>query len=659
MKFLMPLVAILIASCSSNPSVSLTGDLAVGTETTGSLEKETPKSYSITVPDNTFITGYVDQVSVDVIVSLFNEADEEIDSFDNPAEGHEPFNFSIEEGGTYRFEVAPFEEGAGDYSVMISLAEAIATDRNSRADQLMALFSNDVPGGVIGIIEDGKMVYSKAYGKANLTHDLDFKVNTPTNIGSVSKQFTSYAILLLEERGLLSVDDDIHDHFPELPDYGALITVANLMNHTNGLREVYNYMPMKGWYGEDALLREEVINIVKNQKELQDAPNTEFNYNNSAYIMLAEIVERKTDTLFPVWMKHNVFDPLGMTNSYVRSDPSQIIPNASQGYSTGEHGYIENGDLAAAYGAGGIYTTPEDLAKWLANFNEPVVGSAATIKKLTTPRVLVSGDTLDYAFGIGVGEYRGLTRYAHGGADIAHRAMMTYFPEINSGVITLSNNAGFDGGMAGELIDLYFEDKLESEDAEEGEEEAEETGEFTVSDEILNSIEGTFKFEEIPMMLEFTVIDGVLNGEPTGQEKVELVPTSDSIFINEELGVELIFKAATDGSVDTAAFSQGGANFTLNRLPPYSPTLEELDSYTGTYFSIELEVFYTLKVKDSILVASMRNVEDITLSTAEKDNFTADVFYIAEMVFSRDDQGIINGFEISNGRTKGIKFEKR
>jgi len=657
MKFFLPLLALFVISCNSNPTATLTGDLAVGTETTGTLEKETPKSYSITVDDNTYITGYVDQVSVDVVVTLFNEADEEIDSFDNPAEGHEPFNFSVEEGGTYRFEVAPFEEDSGDYSVMISLVAPIATDPGGRTDQLMALFSNDVPGGVIGVIDNGKMVYSKAYGKANLTHDLDFKLNTPTNIGSVSKQFTAYAILLLEDRGQLSVDDDIHEHFPELQDFGELITVANLMNHTNGFREVYNYLPMRGWYGEDNLLREEVINIIKNQKELQNAPNTEFNYNNSAFIMLAEIVERKTDTLFPEWMKVNVFEPLGMNNSYVRSDPSQIIPKASQGYSPGENGYVESGDLAAAYGAGGIYTTPEDLAKWLANFNQPVVGNAALIQKLVTPRVLKNGDTLDYGFGIGVGEYRGLKRYSHGGADIAHRAMLTYFPEINSGVITLSNNASFDGGMANNLIDLYFKDKLEAEEEEEAEDE--ESGEVVVSDEVLNSYAGTFKFEEIPMAVEFTVTDGILNGQPTGQESVVLTPTSDTVFVNDQFKVEIIFKTTADGSVDSAAFSQGGANFTLNRIPPFKPTIEELQAYSGKYFSEELETFYSIKVQDSSLFAVLRNFEDIALSTVEKDNFTADVFFIQEMVFTRDDSGAITGFKISNGRTKGVLFEKQ
>ncbi len=152
MKILFPFFAFFIISCSSNPKAALTGDLAVGVEESGTLEQETPVSYSITVEDNTYIAGWVDQISVDVVVSLLNEDDEEIDSFDNPAIGHELFTFSIEEAGTYHLEVTPFEDKSGDYTIMISVVEPIATDRNERADQLLSMYSKDVPGAVIGAI---------------------------------------------------------------------------------------------------------------------------------------------------------------------------------------------------------------------------------------------------------------------------------------------------------------------------------------------------------------------------------------------------------------------------------------------------------------------------------------------------------------------------
>ncbi len=554
-------------------------------------------------------------------------------------------------------EVAPFKEESGDYSIVIETVEAIASEPSKRIDQLLSFYSNDAPGAVIGVIDNGEMVFSKAYGKANLTHNLDFKINTPTNIGSVSKQFTAFAILLLEQRGLLSLEDDVRKHIPELPDLGEVNTIKNLLNHTNGFREVYNLMPITGWDGEDKLLRDEVLNILKNQKKLQASPGEEYNYNNSAFIMLAEIVERKTDSKFPDWMKENVFEPLGMVNTYVRSDPSQIIPKSSQGYSSGENGLVESGDLYAAYGAGGIYTTPADLAKWLKNFDKPDVGGKEIIEKIVTAGILNDGDTLSYGLGIGVGKYKGLKRYAHGGADIAHRAMMVYFPEINSGVITLSNNASFQGSIANEIVNIYFADKLE--DEEKDEEETEDPESIVVDEEILENYIGKYKASSIGLVIEYKLEDGAIVAYPTGQSSLPLKPTSNTTFQYEGIDATVVFSIDDEGKSTGAVHAQGGTDYDLTKLPPFDPTLSELEIYTGKYFSEELETFYTIVVKDSAMVAKHRNLKDITLSPIEDDTFSGNVYFIRELAFKRNSQGNIDAFTVSNGRTRGIHFEKQ
>ena len=303
--------------------------------------------------------------------------------------------------------------------------------------------ATDKPGGVVGVIRDGKVIFSKAYGMANLTHDIPYEVNTPSNIGSVSKQFTAMAILLLEKDGKLSLDDDVRVHLPELPDLGEVVTLKNMLNHTNGFREVYNLMPMTGWKGEDALRREDVMEILKRQEELQAAPGEEYNYNNSAFIMLTEIVERITGQTFPEFMEERVFEPLGMSSTMVRPNPATLVPGASQGYTADSTGFHESGDLYAAYGAGGVYTTVEDFSKWMDNFANPVVGDQELIARMVHRDTLNNGDTISYGLGIGVDEVSGLLTYSHGGADIAHRAFLVYFPELNGGAVAMSNNAGF------------------------------------------------------------------------------------------------------------------------------------------------------------------------------------------------------------------------
>jgi len=659
-KLVLALIVLFIYSCKTEPKINFSGDLEIGIEQENSLKQNTPESYEIVADSNAYITGYVDQKTVDVVIKLFNEDNEEIANFDDPARGLEHFSFSIDKTGNYRIDVEPFEEESGEYSIKINSVDALATEPSKRVDQLLSFYSDDQPGAVVGVYKDGNLTFSKAYGKANMTHGLDFELDMPTNIGSVSKQFTTFAILLLEEQGLLSTEDDVRKHIPEFPDFGEVIKVKNLMNHTNGLREVYNLMPITGWNGEDKLLREEILNMLNRQTELQVGPNEEFNYNNSAFILLADLVEKKTEMDFPTWMKENVFKPLGMNDTYVRSNPKEIIPRATQGYIQGEDGLVEAGDLHAAYGAGGIYTTPNDLAKWLNNFDTKILGGEDLLNKLVTPEILKNGDTLNYAFGIGVGEQNGLKRYAHTGADIAHRAAMFYYPEINSGVIALSNNGSFDaGGIAADIADIYFKDHFVSEEAEE-ETIADSSDDklFTVSDEMMEAYAGKYKAESIGMIIEYKYENGTLVAYPTGQSSIDLTPTSEHVFKYNSIDATVTFNLEGDAS-NSAVHNQGGSEFELVRIPDFDPSLEALKAYTGKFYSDELETFYTITLKDSFLIAEHRNLKDIKLTPTENDTFSGDVFFMNELLYKKEENGEFSSFTINNGRTKGILFTKQ
>lgn len=660
MKKLLPiLISLLIYTCSTEPNINFSGDLELGIEKEGVLEQKGIESYQIQVDSNAYITGYVNQKTVDVVVKLLNEEGEEIANFDNPARGLELFSFSIDKTGNYTIAVEPFEEESGDFSIKINDIQPIATEPTDKVDQLLGFYSKDNPGAVIGVVENGKIIFSKAYGKANMTHNLDFELDMPTNIGSVSKQFTTFAILLLEEQGLLSTEDDVRKHIPEFPDFGEVIKVKNLMNHTNGLREVYNLMPITGWNGEDKLLRAEVLNILNRQTELQVGPGEEFNYNNSAFIMLADIVERKTNMDFPAWMKENVFNPLGMSNTYVRRDPTEIIPRATQGYIQGENGLVEAGDLYAAYGAGGIYTTPDDLTKWLNNFDSKQIGGENILTKLVTPEMLKNGDTLDYAFGIGIREYRGLKMYAHTGADVAHRAAMFYYPEINAGVIALSNNGSFNAsGIARDIADIYFDENFTEDKSEEEEENTEEES-YEVSEEIMKKYVGKYKAESIGLIIEYKFEEGNLVAYPTGQSSIKLTPTSEHVFTYDSIEATVTFSLDDEDVSNTAVHVQGGSDFELVRIADFDPSIEELELYTGKFYCDELETFYTIKVKDSSLIAEHRNLKEIKLVPTENDTFSGDIFFMNELAFKKNHNGIVEAFTISNGRTKGIYFSKQ
>ncbi len=658
--------ALFMAACNLGDFVEFSGDLSVGEVVEGTLELESPDTFYFEFGADTYIYGVCNQVTVDVKVSLYDSAGTSLGNFDGPGAGPEDFYFEISKAGKYMLEIAPFEEKTGDYTLELKIVEPVATDPAKRADQLMYAYTAEgVPGGVVGVIKEGQLIFSKAYGLANLSHGIPYAVGTPSNIGSVSKQFTAFAILLLEQQGKLSLDDDVRKYIPELPDLGEVVTLKNMLNHTNGFREVFNLMPMTGWKGEDVLLRQEVIEILKRQEELQAAPGEEYNYNNSAFILLAGIVERISGQTFPEFMEENVFGPLGMNSTVVRADPATIIPGASQGYVRDSTGYKESGDLYSAYGAGGIYTTPADFARWMSNFNDPVVGSKEVIARLVTVDTLNNGDTMSYALGIGVDEYKGLNSYSHGGADIAHRAFAFYFPEINSGVVTMSNNSNFNAGkIAFGLAEVYFKDAFEPEEGEDGaeiadgEEETEETAAVEVPVELLEAYAGKYILSGMGVVLEYIVADGGLKMAMEGQPETLLTPLSQSEFKYEGVEATIVFKTNDQGEVTGAVHSQGGQDFELEAVPPYEASLEELQAYTGRYFSKELDVFYNLELHDTTLVLLIRNTKEVKLSAIKEDVYKGDIFFIGELAFVKDESGRVTGFAASNGRTKGIGFER-
>ncbi|RLD99901.1 MAG: hypothetical protein DRJ13_09355 [Bacteroidetes bacterium] len=660
--------ALFMAACNLSDSIEFSGDLEVGEVVEGMLELESPDTFHFEFGADTYVYGICNQVTVDVVVSLYDSAGTSLGMFDGPGVGPEIFNFAISDAGKYILEVAPFEKKTGSYTLELKVVEPIASDPEKRADQLFYAYNEEgVPGGVVGVIKNGEVVFSKAYGLANLSHSIPYEVNTPTNIGSVSKQFTAMAILLLEQQGKLSLDDDVRKHIPELPDLGQVVTIHNMLNHTNGFREVYNLMPMTGWKGEDMLRREEIIEMLKRQEELQNAPGEGYNYNNSAFILLAEIVERISGQTFPEYMEANVFAPLGMTSSLVRPNPAVIIPGASQGYVRDSLGYHEAGDLYAAYGAGGIYTTVEDFSKWMGNFSKPLLGGIELVNRLVTVDTLNNGDTMSYALGIGVDEFRGLTSYSHGGADIAHRAFLVYFPEIDAGVVAMSNNANFNSGdIANEMAELYFGDSMDPEEDEVGEETGEETTEaeetdskeVMVPEELLQTYAGKYLLAGMGAVLEYEVVDGRLRMSTEGQPEIYLDPLSESEFTYEGVEASVEFLRNDQGEVSGAVHTQGGQKFELERVPPYEPTVEELQAFTGKFFSKELETFYTLEMRDTTLTLLIRNTKEIELSALKEDNFKGDIYFIGELVFQRDASGQVTGFTAANGRTRGIWFEK-
>lgn len=640
--------------------------LTTGSSVAGSLQAGDTVAYSVAAGDDYLVRGAVDQISVDVIVRILNPAGRVVSTIDEPAEGLEHFQFETDAEGDWQIQVIPFEEGSGDYTILLSLVEPLATDARKLADQLLSAYDRkDSPGAVVSVWRDGETIFSKAYGMANLAYDIPWEVDTRTNIGSTSKQFTAFAIMLLVERGELSLDDDVREHIPELPDLGETITIRHILSHTTGYREFINLLIMTGRRVDhgDFVDRSEIIDIVQRQPALQNAPGSEFNYNNTAFGLAAAIVERISGHDFHEFMEENVFGPLGMTRTMVRPSPEHIVEEKADGYRPGPGGiFLETGDIGGATGAGGIYSTVGDLQTWIENYADPVVGTPAIVQEMMTPNVLTNGDTTGYGLGLFIDEHRGLRRVHHGGADMAHRSQLVYYPEINAGITTQSNHAGFDSSVAFRLAEAFFGEDMESEE-EEGAPGAAPEGEAfdpeAYDPEAFDDMVGRFALEEAPaFILRFFREDDSLFGQGTGQPQFELVPTSDSTFAFVGVEASITFHRNDEGAVNSLTLHQNG-DHPANRLEgeggEWEPGIDELEAFTGRFFSEEIETFYTITLDEDHLVLEQRRMDDMELTTGEEDEFSGGGL---QLTFERDRNRQVIGLYVSNGRTRDIRFQR-
>ncbi len=662
------LATVLVSSLPAGDVTAQITQLREGRTVAGTLAAGDTIRYAIEAGDDYFLYGEVNQISVDVVVRILDAEGNQIGRYDTPTRGGEKFTRRLGEAGIYTIEVLPCEDETGEYEIILHRLEPIATDPKKLTDQFMAPYDDeDSPGAAIQVWRDGRTLYSKAYGMANLAYGIPFRTDTRTNIGSTSKQFTAFAIMLQVERGLLSLDDDIRKHIPEMPEFEDTITVRHLITHTSGLREFLNLLLMTGRRLDhgDWIDRSEVIAIVQRQPALQNSPGAEWNYNNTAFGLAALIVERTSGQDFHVFMAENVFGPLGMTRTMVRPTPEHIIPGMSEGYTPGSDGFRQIGDLGGAVGAGGIYSTVEDLQTWVQNFAEPRVGTREIFDEMMTSYVLTNGEETGYGYGLFVDEQGGLRRVHHGGADVAHRSMLVYYPEINAGLTVQSNHAGFNSNVAYELGAEFFADAMTDEEAaaetaaEAGETEAEFDPE-AYDPEDFDEFVGRYSLDASPdFVLAFTREGDTFYTQGTGQSRVEIRPTAEDTF--ELVGVEasVVFQRNDEGEVDGLTLNQNG-QYHATRLADdeaaaREPTVEELADYAGRYFSTELETFYVIALEEERLVLHHRRLDEATLTAGAEDTFSGGGF---TFTFERDRNGEVIGFYLSNGRTRDVRFER-
>lgn len=494
-------------------------------------------------------------------------------------------------------------------------------------DGVFARWSADgSPGCALGVDLDGRPVLRRAWGLAELEHDVPATVDTIYEAGSVSKQFTAAAILLLADDGLLSLDDDVRVHLPELPDYGPAITVRQLLNHTSGLRDWGSVAAIEGWpRGSRVVDNDTVLDILARQRSLNFAPGSEWSYSNSGYNLAAVLVERVSGVSLADFSTRRLFQPLGMSHTRWRDDFAAVVPGRATAYARMGGRWRQAMPFENAYGNGGLLTTVGDLLIWNAALAEDRLGLTGRLET----RGRVGDRSTHYGLGLQHAEVLGQAEIAHSGFTGGYRGWSARYPDSELSVALLCNAGDASPEELGRAVAaLYLPDPAD-------------TSPVTATIPAPTGLFASGRTGE-PLGL----IAGA-DGRAVTQQGQPLRPLGPGLF---GLGGDRLEVVSADAFL---RLTQDGDRIRYDRVEPVTPTPDTLAAYTGVYISDEAPARLTLEIRNGRLVI-VRSEPDPLAPTY------ADVFVGPPGVvrFERDGSGRVVALHINNGRVRDMMFRR-
>lgn len=495
------------------------------------------------------------------------------------------------------------------------------------------------PGLQLSISRNGEMIFSKAWGMADMERQVPLTTNSILEAGSVSKQFTAAAILLLEQQGKLSINDDVRKYVPELPNYGYTIRLRHLLHHTSGLRDWGSVADLTGWgRGTKFYSNNDALEIIARQKHLNNKPGDEYIYSNSNYNLQAIIIQRVSGLSLADFTKKYIFEPAQMLHTSWRDNPNRIVPNRAIAYSSTGNDFQTNMPNEYIYGNGGLLTTTEDLLKWNAFYLSGKLGGASLLARQTQTEPLNNGVSAEYAAGLVIQKIGGWNTISHGGATAGYRAHLVFYPELKLSIAILSNTPQNFTAVTDAIPKLFVTDRPEKQNVQ--------IASYKPSEASLKNYNGWYKNERDGTGFKLTVKKDSLFVYETPLQAVaenKFRVGGQELLLNGNKGLYLII----DGR-DTIRYT---------RAETASLSTNQLREYEGTFFSRETisSVIISI-VKDSL---SMRLKPDVvyTLFPLYKDGFRSSDWNFT-LYFIRDKIGKVQKLNISVDRARNVEFEK-
>ncbi len=520
-----------------------------------------------------------------------------------------------------------------------------AQDPADRVDEIFAEWDTGAsPGCAVGVTRYGEPVFERAYGMADLEHGVPNAPGTIFEGGSVSKQFTSAAIMLLVLDGVLTLDDDVRKWVPELPDYGSPLTLHRLMTHTSGLRDWGSVAEISGWGREDrAHDHDDVLDILSRQSALNFEPGHEYSYSNSGYNLLAVVVARASGIPFAQFSTERIFAPLGMEDTQWRDDHRRIVRGRSSAYNRTGDGWEINRPVEYVHGNGGILTTVRDLAIWNEALTDGRLGGDEFVRLMHLEGTLSDGTPMGYAGGLFVGDFAGVRSVTHTGSTAGYRAFLRRYPEQGLSVAMLCNASNVATGATGGRIARAFLGSAARPDVE-----PDFAGAAASFD--LRPYEGLYRDPVTGEPMEIRVRDGVARAGRT-----PLLPLSQLEF---QVGSDADHRYVFDRSGDAVSgFRDEGALSVArryDRVDRWTPTAAELQELVGTYRSEDAETTYVVRADGDALTVWQRPDDTHEMTPLYRDGFGMGGGRVVR--FRRDGDGTVASLSLSLGRVYDMRF---
>jgi CubicO group peptidase (beta-lactamase class C family) len=403
-------------------------------------------------------------------------------------------------------------------------------------DAIFSGFESDAPGCVAAVADHGELIFAKGYGSANLDYGIPLAPDSRFLVASVSKQFAAAAMLMLEQEGLLDLDEDLRKYLPELPGFEAPITARQLIHHTAGLRDLFDLLHLKDIGLDPTITTDDTMDLVASQQRLNFTPGTRHLYSNTGYVIMSVLTEKLTGMSLREYTDKHFFEPSGMAATHFHDDTGMIVPDRAESYRPMQGGYGRfYRDNVDRVGARGLFTTVEDFARWDANFIENRTSLDNFTERMTEKGVFNNGREHDYATGLRISRYRTLDTVGHGGSYMGFRTNYMRFPDYELAFIVFCNLSNINPATyARQLADLYLKHEFE---------------------EIFAEYAGSYRNEGFGRTYEINTVDGDLYLYRTRRDSTRLIWTGDDEFTAD--GWEIGFQRNSGDSISGFSVQTG------------------------------------------------------------------------------------------------------